>query len=98
MSFTKKGFTLVEMMVAILLSAIVIFFSYTMTISAYKMFSKVSKTANNFNSPQFFEEVFKRSLTDAYDIDINSDKIVCKRYDPKLDKDVHDIYWIGGKN
>ena len=61
------------------------------------MFSKVSKTANNFNSPQFFEEVFKRSLTDAYDIDINSDKIVCKRYDPKLDKDVHDTYIFESK-
>lgn len=92
MLFTKKGFTLVEMMVAVLLSAIVIFFSYTMTISAYKMFSKTSKTAQNFNNIQFFEEVLKKSITEADRIDLTGDSIRCRRSDPHLNNYVTDIY------
>ena len=92
MFFIKKGFTLVEMMVAILLSAIVIFFSYTMTISAYKMFSKTSKTAKNFNNVQFFEEILKKSITESNRINIEEGKITCERYDTHLNRQVIDTY------
>lgn len=80
----KKGFTLVELMVAVVLSAIVIFFSYTMTISAYKMFSKVSKTSNNFNSSLFFEEYFTRLFEDAFVISFSGSKITARRFDPNI--------------
>lgn len=102
MFFTKKGFTLVEMMVAVLLSAIVIFFSYTMTISAYKMFSKTSKTAKNFNNVQFFEEVFKKSITEATEVTFSNDvtstnrresrRITVRRYDVRLGREVTETY------
>jgi prepilin-type N-terminal cleavage/methylation domain-containing protein len=90
----KEGFTLVELMVAVVLSAIVIFFSYTMTISAYKMFSKVSKTSNNFNSTLFFEEYFTRVFEDAYDINFSGSRIRCQRFDPNIKngKKVKDDY------
>ena len=84
MFFTKKGFTLVELMVAVVLSAIVIFFSYTMTISAYKMFSKVSNTSNNFNSSLFFEEYFTRLFEDAFEISFSGSKITARRFDPNI--------------
>ncbi|MBR6297650.1 MAG: prepilin-type N-terminal cleavage/methylation domain-containing protein [Candidatus Gastranaerophilales bacterium] len=92
MLFTKKGFTLVEMMVAMLLSAIVIFFSYTMTVSAHKMFAKVSNTSNNFNNTQFFEEFFKSTLMNAYKIEISEDGIACRIYDPMAGKKYQNNY------
>lgn len=94
MFFKKKGFTLVEMMVAILLSAIVIFFSYTMTISAYKMFSRISKSSKNFNNIQFFEEVLKKSITEAQTISFSSNKkeMKCTRYDKNIGEFVVDVY------
>lgn len=100
MFYTKKGFTLVEMMVAILLSAIIIFFSYTLTISAYKMFSKTSKTSKNFNNIQFFEEVLKKSITEADRVEISSDhrRIECRRYDVRLGHDVTDVYSFESAN
>jgi prepilin-type N-terminal cleavage/methylation domain-containing protein len=94
MLFTKKGFTLVEMMVAILLSAIVIFFSYTLTISAYKMFSKVSSTSQKSNSIKFFEEALKKSITEAETVKFESNKITCTRYDMNLNHKVKDTYTL----
>lgn len=94
MFFKKRGFTLVEMMIAILLSAIVIFFSYTLTISAYKMFSKISKTSKNYNNIQFFEEVLKKSITEAQSISFTPDKkeMRCTRYDKNIGDFVVDVY------
>ncbi len=92
MFFTKKGFTLVEMMVAILLSAVVIFFSYTLTISAYKMFSKVSSTSKGFNNIQFFEEILKKSITESESVVFNNSSIICTRYDVVLREKVRDTY------
>ena len=55
MIYKKRAFTLVELMVAILLSAIIVFFSYTMTISAYKMFTKMNNTSYTVDNMKFFE-------------------------------------------
>ena len=100
MFFTKKAFTLVELMVAILLSAIIVFFSYTMTISAYKMFTRMNNTSYNVDNVKFFEEVFKKSVSEANNIETapaaagDKDEIKFTRYDVNIGNEVTDIYTL----
>ncbi|MBQ3834666.1 MAG: prepilin-type N-terminal cleavage/methylation domain-containing protein [Elusimicrobia bacterium] len=81
-----KAFTLVEMIVAVVLSSILIFFAYTMTISAYRIFSRMSDSSKNSNSIRFFEESFRKSVKGCTEWAISSDKrtIAFLRYDPNI--------------
>lgn len=103
MFLKKKAFTLVELMVAILLSAIIVFFSYTMTISAYKMFNRMHNTSYSTDNLKFFEEAFKKSVTEACDITtdpvaaLNVREFRFRRYDGNIEADgayVEDIYTL----
>ena len=102
----KRAFTLVELMVAILLSAIIVFFSYTMTISAYKMFTKMNNTSYSIDDIKFFEEVFKKSVSEAEDTNFTStttsdlNELRFERYDTKLPtpEKVIDVYTLDDEN
>ena len=102
----KRAFTLVELMVAILLSAIIVFFSYTMTISAYKMFTKMNNTSYSIDNIKFFEEVFKKSVSEAEDTNFTStttsdlNELRFERYDTKLPtpEKVIDVYTLDDEN
>lgn len=104
MIYKKRAFTLVELMVAILLSAIIVFFSYTMTISAYKMFTKMNNTSYSVDNMKFFEEAFKKSVSEADETNLlpttttNLDELVFRRYDVNIGEDVIDVYTIVDKD
>ena len=104
MIFKKRAFTLVELMVAVLLSAIIVFFSYTMTISAYKMFTKMHNTSYNIDNVKFFEEAFKKSVFEADEINIDKttatdvDELRFRRYDVNLGEEVIDVYTLDDEN
>ena len=101
MFLKKRAFTLVELMVAIMLSAIIVFFSYTMTISAYKMFTKMHNTSYSIDNVKFFEEAFKKSVTESSDIQTDPagtthdvQEFIFTRYDANIDDEVTDVYTL----
>lgn len=61
----KKAFTLIELVISLLLSSIIVFFSYTMMTTSYKMFSGLHKTSYNLNNIRFFEAAMRKSITGA---------------------------------
>ncbi|MBR3653915.1 MAG: prepilin-type N-terminal cleavage/methylation domain-containing protein [Elusimicrobia bacterium] len=61
----EKAFTLIELVVSLMLSAIIVFFSYTMMTTSYKMFSGLHRTSYNLNNTRFFEEAMRRSIASA---------------------------------
>ena len=102
MFFKKRAFTLVELMVAILLSAIIVFFSYTMTISAYKMFTKMNNTSYSIDNIKFFEETFKKSVTEAINIETTPagtthdvEEFIFTRFDVNIGEEVEDVIFSG---
>lgn len=101
MFLKKRAFTLVELMVAIMLSAIIVFFSYTMTISAYKMFTKMHNTSYSIDNVKFFEEAFKKSVTESSDIQTDPagtthdvQEFIFTRYDTNIGEEVTDVYTL----
>lgn len=61
----KKGFTLIEVMVSLILSAIVIFFIYTMMTVSYTSYSKLFGVSQQKNDTRFFETMIKKSIANA---------------------------------
>ncbi len=101
MFLKKRAFTLVELMVAIMLSAIIVFFSYTMTISAYKMFTRMHNTSYSIDNVKFFEEAFKKSVTESSDIQTDPastthdvQEFIFTRYDTNIGEEVTDVYTL----
>ena len=59
---SKKGFTLIEIMVSLFLSVLVAFFVYTMMISSYTAYRRLSSISKNANSIRYFITNFSNSI------------------------------------
>ncbi len=59
---SKKGFTLIEVMVSLFLSVLVAFFVYTMMISSYTAYKRLSSISQNANSIRFFTDTISKSI------------------------------------
>ena len=62
MNKNKKGFTLIEVMVSLFLSVMVAFFVYTMMISSYNSYRRLSSISKNANSIRYFITSFSNSI------------------------------------
>ena len=70
MFYRKKrktlGFTLIEVMISLFLSVMVAFFVYTMMISSYNVYRKLSTVSKNANSIRFFISSIEKSVRYAH--------------------------------
>jgi Tfp pilus assembly protein PilW len=77
------GFTLVEMMISLFLSVMVAFFVYTMMISSYNAYNRLSSLSKNANSIRFFLKSIENSI--KYSVAFNppgtpANELVFERY------------------
>ena len=63
------GFTLIEMMISLFLSVMVAFFVYTMMISSYNAYNRLSSLSKNANSIRFFLKSIENSI--KYSVSFN---------------------------
>lgn len=63
------GFTLIEMMISLFLSVMVAFFVYTMMISSYNAYNRLSSLSKNSNSIRFFLKSIENSI--KYSVSFN---------------------------
>ena len=75
-----KAFTLVEVMVCIILTAIVAFFIYTMMLSAHKTYFKLFSVSRQKNDIRYFETLIKRSVSSAQVYELNGNQLIFKYY------------------
>lgn len=99
----EKAFTLIELVIAMLLSAIIVFFAYTMMVTSYKLFAGLYNTSYNLNNIRFFEEAIKKSITESEEITPlpvagnranNTNELRFRRYDLNLKDWVWDTYYL----
>lgn len=85
MSFKKKygilGFTLIEVMVTLVLSVMVSFFVYTMMMSSYTAFRRLSSVSKNANSIRFFVSSISNSSRNACNIYVSGNALCFDRFD-----------------
>lgn len=106
MFYRKKrktlGFTLIEVMISLFLSVMVAFFVYTMMISSYSVYRRISSVSKNANSIRFFISSFERSIRYSCDFDevsVGSNKyeLKFKMYDPSRGVMIFErYYFVGG--
>lgn len=80
----KKAFTLIEVIVSIVLSAIVIFFVYTMMTVSYTSYSKLFDVSQQKNNTRFFESMIKKSIENAVYVQMLPSKFSFGYYDENL--------------
>ena len=85
MSFKKKhgvlGFTLIEVMVTLVLSVMVSFFVYTMMMSSYTAFRRLSSVSKNANSIRFFVSSISNSARNACKMEFKNNSLYFERFD-----------------
>lgn len=95
------GFTLMEVMVSLFLSVMVSFSVYTMMISSYNAYNRISSVSKNANSIRFFITTFSNSIEQAYKLPDEAggadNKILTfSRYDKKYGKKIEEKYFFEG--
>lgn len=70
MAYKRTGFTLIEVLISLFLSAMVAFFIYTMMISAYNAYRRISSVSRNANSIRYFVTNISNSIKNARAIPI----------------------------
>ncbi|MFA7073791.1 MAG: prepilin-type N-terminal cleavage/methylation domain-containing protein [Endomicrobiaceae bacterium] len=80
----KKAFTLIEVMVSIILSAIIIFFIYTMMTVSYTSYSKLFGVSQQKNNTRFFESMMKKSIENSVYVQMLPSKFSFGYYDDNL--------------
>lgn len=65
MDYKKTGFTLIEVLISLFLSAMVAFFIYTMMVSAYNAYRRISSVSRNANSIRYFIANISNSIKNA---------------------------------
>jgi len=61
----KTGFTLIEVLISLFLSAMVAFFVYTMMISSYDAYRRISSVSRNANSIRYFITNISNSIKNS---------------------------------
>lgn len=87
-----KGFTLTEMIICTLLAGIVIFFVYTIMLSANKSYVKLYKDSKNKNDIVYFKNLLRKSVMNAnigknFRVLDNGKKIEIGYYDSNFGED-----------
>lgn len=98
MSFKKKhvvlGFTLIEVMVTLVLSVMVSFFVYTMMMSSYTAFRRLSSVSKNANSIRFFVSSISNSSRNACKMYVSGNALCFDRFDQNRNKYVTESYYF----
>lgn len=76
-----RAFTLVELLVAIILTGIISFFIYTMVTYSYTGFSKLYSHSGNFEDMKMFISSLRKSVVFADKIEFTNQSLKCTRYD-----------------
>lgn len=99
--YKKFGFTLIEVMVSLLLSAMVAFFVYTMLLSSYSGYNRLSFSSKNTSSIKFFTTVFNNSVkyanatpTVEYGTSGTVQALTFNRYDKNYKRMVNEKYYF----
>lgn len=66
----KTGFTLIEVLISLFLSAMVAFFVYTMMISSYNSYRRISSVARNANSIRYFITNISNSIKNSQSVPV----------------------------
>ncbi len=90
------GFTLIEMMISLFLSVMVAFFVYTMMISSYNAYNRLSSLSKNANSIRFFISSINNSAMYAWNFENTTTELRFYRYDKHHRKEVMDKYFFEG--
>ncbi|MBR3628426.1 MAG: prepilin-type N-terminal cleavage/methylation domain-containing protein [Elusimicrobia bacterium] len=96
------GFTLIEVMVSLFLSVMVAFFVYTMMISSYSAYNRLSSVSKNANSIRYFITNFSNSIKYCDSIpveEILSGGELClsfTRYDKNYNTTIKEKYYFSG--
>lgn len=93
----RVGFTLIEVMVSLFLSAMVAFFVYTMMISSYNAYRRISSVSRNANSIRYFIETFSSSIkycNSVPDFDATNKVLTFERYDENYKQVVKEKYYF----
>ena len=98
MFFKKKlkllGFTLIEVMVTLVLSVLVSFFVYTMMMSSYNSFRRLSSVSKNANSIRFFVSSINNSIKNAKAFSCSTSELSFTRYDVHRNQLVTERYFF----
>lgn len=98
----KTGFTLIEVMVSLFLSVMVAFFVYTMMISSYTAYRRLSSVSKNANSIRYFITNISNSIKycDGLPVEetsaVHGKCLVFRRYDQYLNENVKEKYYFSG--
>lgn len=97
----KIGFTLIEVMVSLFLSVMVAMFVYTMMISSYNAYRRLSSVSKNANSIRYFIESFGNSIKNANRVPVEgvyngSVSLTFKRYDSSYNDIIQERYYFSG--
>jgi len=90
-----RAFTLIEVMVCMILTAIVAFFIYTMMLSAHRTYFKLFSVSRQRNDVRYFETLIKKSIANAQGYEVNGNKLIFKYYDTSTNKYRVDEYDCG---
>lgn len=96
----KRGFTLIEVMVALFLSVIVSLFVYTMMISSYNAYNRLSSVSKNANSIRYFIASFSNSIKYATELPTEvfsggkTSSLTFKRYDKNYNDIIREKYYF----
>lgn len=92
-----SGFTLIEVLVSLLLSAMVAFFVYTMMLSSYSAYNRFSSTSKNAGSIRYFLTLFSNSIKyTTSKPQITTGAMIFKCYDKASNKNVEERYYFDG--
>ncbi|MCR4662593.1 MAG: prepilin-type N-terminal cleavage/methylation domain-containing protein [Endomicrobiaceae bacterium] len=97
----KIGFTLIEVLVSLFLSVMVAVFVYTMMISSYNAYRRLSSVSKNANSIRYFIESFSNSVKYANRVPVESIysgsvSLTFKRYDNVVNDIIQERYYFSG--
>ena len=91
----RVGFTLIEVMVSLFLSAMVAFFVYTMMISSYNSYRRISSVSRNANSIRYFVETFGNSIKNCNKLPtFTSNILTFERYDKNYNEVIMEKYYF----